>query len=88
MGFYDAHGDSFPNRYDLAEDSFLLAPSSATVERVFSFLRDKFDKKSFASLIDYICTFLMLKSNGREIVPRDLYLRLCSYFVHLDKFYL
>ena len=69
LGFYDAHGDSFPNWCDLAEDIFLLAPSSAAVERVFSFLRDKFDKKSFSSLIDYICTSLMLKSNGREIVP-------------------
>ena len=69
LAFYDTHGDTFPNWCDLAQDIFLLAPSSAAVERDFSFLRNKFDKKSFASLIDYICASLMLKSNGREIVP-------------------
>ena len=44
-----------------------LAPSSAAVERVFSLLRENFDKHSHAALIDYLCVSLMLRYNGREL---------------------
>ena len=67
--FFEHHQQSIQHRAAMAAEVFLHAPSSAAVERVFSFLRDKFDKGSLGSLIDYIETSLMLKANGREVDP-------------------
>ena len=69
MTFFEHHQQSIQHWAAMAAEVFLHAPSSAAVERVFSFLRDKFDKGSLGSLIDYIETSLMLKANGSEVDP-------------------
>ena len=69
LEFFRNYSTSFPAWAELAEDIFILSPSSAAVERVFSVLRDKFDSKTLQALVDYITASLMLRANEREIVP-------------------
>ena len=69
LQFFEDQSDNFPTWAAVVEDIMALAPSSAPVERVFSVLRNKFDKNSMNALIDYVCASLMLKANGREILP-------------------
>ena len=59
----------FPTWASFAEDVFILSPTSAAVERLFSLLCDKFDDKSKQSLIDYITASLMLRGNKRQLCP-------------------
>ena len=54
LEFFRNYSTSFPAWAELAEDIFILSPSSAAVERVFSVLRDKFDSKTLQALVDYI----------------------------------
>ena len=67
LNFFKMHSVSFPTWALLAEEIFILSPSSAAVERVFSLLRDKFDSQSIQCLIDYITASLLLCANKREL---------------------
>jgi hypothetical protein len=49
----------------LAADVFLIVPSSCAVERVFSVLRDTFDKQQKSAKEDYLETSIMLQFNSR-----------------------
>ena len=70
LGFWDQHcKEGFEEWGKIAQEIFMLAPSSAAVERVFSFLRDKFVGGAHGALIDYIRTAIMLRANGRVIQP-------------------
>ena len=66
LQFFKHYSTSFPAWAGLAEDIFMLSPSSAAVERVFSVLRDKFDSKTLKAPIDYIAASLI---NARDILP-------------------
>ena len=56
----------------LAADVFLIVPSSCAVERVFSVLRDTFDKQQKAAKEDYLETSVMLQFNSRPGSGREL----------------
>ena len=60
---------TLPPWASFAEDVFILSPTSAAVERLFSLLCDKFDDKSKQSLMDYITASLMLRGNMRQLCP-------------------
>ena len=67
LQFFERFSAHFPTWASFAEDVFILSPTSAAVERLFSLLRDKFDDKSKQSLIDYITASLMLRGNKRAL---------------------
>ena len=68
LSFWDTYGHDGLQRWaKLVEEIFTFAPSSAAVERVFSFLRYKFDKGTHGALIDYIAAAIMLRANGRVV---------------------
>ena len=69
LQFFERFSAHFPTWASFAEDVFILSPTSAAVERLFSLLRDKFDNKSKQSLIDYITASLMLRGNKRQLCP-------------------
>ena len=70
LGFWDQHcKEGFEKWGKIAQEIFMLAPSSAAVERVFSSLRDKFVGGAHGALIDNIRTAIMLRANGRVIQP-------------------
>ena len=65
LKFWKDHELSIPKWSDAARNIFLLQPSSAAVERVFSVLNNSFGKKQLGSLEDYIETSVMLQFNKR-----------------------
>ena len=69
LQFFERFSAHFPTWASFAEDVFILSPTSAAVERLFSLLRDKSDDKSKQSLIDYISASLMLRGNKRQLCP-------------------
>ena len=68
LNFWETHSHHGLQRWSkVVEEIFTYAPSSAAVERVFSFLRYKFDKGTHGALIDYIAAAIMLRANGRVV---------------------
>ena len=65
LKFWKDHELSIPKWSDAARNIFLLQPSSAAAERVFSVLNNSFGKKQLGSLEDYIETSVMLQFNKR-----------------------
>ena len=60
-----AEAAALPAWSALAADVFLLVPSSCAVERVFSVMRDTFDKQQRSAHEDYLETSIMLQYNRR-----------------------
>jgi len=60
---------SLPAWRKFAHRMFLMQPSSASVERVFSILTGVFGKQQSQSISDYIETTLMLKCNFPDTTP-------------------
>ena len=56
LNFWKDHETSMPKWSEAAKNAFLLQPSSAAAERVFSVLNNSFGKKQLGSLEDYIET--------------------------------
>jgi hypothetical protein len=68
LAFWKQHSELIPKWAELAAEIFILAPSSAAVERLFSLLRDKFDEKNLQrSLLDFVETSLLLRYNSRKL---------------------
>ena len=65
LKFWKDHELSIPKWSDAARNIFLLQPSSAAAERLFSVLNNSFGKKQLGSLEDYIETSVMLQFNKR-----------------------
>jgi len=63
--WWAAEAAALPAWSALAADVFLLVPSSCAVERVFSAMRDTFDKQQRTAREDYLETSIMLQYNRR-----------------------
>jgi hypothetical protein len=63
--WWAAEAAALPAWSALAADVFLLVPSSCAVERVFSVMRDTFDKQQRSAHEDYLETSIMLQYNRR-----------------------
>ena len=63
--WWAAEAKGLPAWSSLAADVFLIVPSSCAVERVFSVLRDTFDKQQKNAGEDYLETSVMLQFNSR-----------------------
>ena len=63
--WWAAEAASLPAWSALAADVFLVVPSSCAVERVFSVMRDAFDKQQRSAREDYMETSVMLQYNRR-----------------------
>ena len=63
MSFWNDNKNKLPQWYKVAMDIFLLQPSSAFIERVFSILRGCLDSRQESALVDTIESAVMLKYN-------------------------
>ena len=63
--FWRRHESELPTWAKAARQVFLVQPSSAASERVFSLLRNSFGERQNSALQDYIETSLMLQYNNR-----------------------
>ena len=66
LKFWKDHALSIPKWSNAAQKVFLLQPSSASAERVFSIFNNTFGKKQLTSLEDYLETSVMLQYNERN----------------------
>ena len=62
--FWKNHESDLPTWAKAARQVFLVQPSSAASERVFSLLRNSFGERQNSALQDYIETSLMLQYNN------------------------
>lgn len=66
QSWWAAHRSALPAWSSLVQKLLLLCPSSAATERVFSIMRNSFDKRQEAALSDYIEGSCMLQYNNRD----------------------
>ena len=65
LTWWKQNASALPNWATAASKSFLVQPSSAASERVFSLLKASFDEQQTAALQDYLEASLMLQYNNR-----------------------
>ena len=65
LEWWKSNSNALPNWSAAARKIFLIQPTSATVERVFSLLTNCFNDQQEGALQDYIECTLMLQFNGR-----------------------
>ena len=63
LEWWKLNASTLPNWSEAAKKIFLLQPSSAAAERVFSVLKNSFDEHQIHSLQDYIESSVMLQYN-------------------------